>query len=778
MKLLLSWIFDHIDASVNDVDVTKIISLFNQKTAEIERAQTITFPFEQLELAQVVSVGDFAVDVTIPQWQLDSVALPPRKDGEINNWYLVYKNDKGYHWATTEQFGSAKPTLLPTMFVDEEIKAGSWKQRAAQDTIIEIDNKSITNRPDLWGHRGIAREIAALLFAPLKPIETFVKKIDQVTFDHKTNDGAYGAHVAVQTPNCARLATYTLSECAYQPSRIDMALRLSAIDAKPIDFLVDTTNYVMFDIGQPMHAFDQHKLDNQTLIVRSAHAGEKLTTLDEQQVELREDDLVITDGKKIVSLVGVMGGKDSGISQNTNAVILESGNFDAALIRKSSLLHKKRTEASMRFEKGLDLSQNTLAIERYCQLLDKYDIVYKAAKKMISVGALPEPLTLTVVHSFLEQRLGEELPEKFILNILDTIGFTVSIDSSQDEPTYLITVPSWRATKDITIAEDIVEELGRFWGYNNFKKVLPQVETKIRLFSQTTRERKIQDVLANTLHMNELVSYAFFDEEWLQRFGWQRQTKEISASYPVSEHWRRLVSTLMPNLFYAINQNIHEYQQLRFFECARVWHLVSPREIVERKVVAGVFFDETAKKDFYVFKQELETFFYQLKIPVTWHKAPHDQLPWLDEFQTATVMLGDKQLGIAGMINDEWVTKVAPSGTMFMFEFDRQLLLDHKTSPIQVKSLSRYPRVRRDFSVFVPRNVVATTIKKQIIQLDDRIENVVMVDFLERNEWPNKRALTVRVILRDDTKTLEKKEIDSLEKLINKRLHLFGAEIR
>lgn len=777
MKLLLSWIFDHIDASVDTVDVVKIVSLFNQKTAEIENTQTISFPFEQLELAQVTNVGEFEVAVTIPAWGVDNVALSARKDARVHEWCLVYKGDKGYRWATTEQFGSQKPALLPAMFVDEAIKAGSWKQRATSDVIIEIDNKSITNRPDLWGHRGIAREVAALCDLPLKPIETLVKKIDQVTFEHSTNDNTYGANVVVQTPNCARLATYTLSECAYQPSRIDMALKLSAIDAKPIDLLVDTTNYVMFDIGQPMHAFDQHQLDNQTMIVRSAHAGEKLQTLDDQEVELQEDDLVITDGQKIVSLVGVMGGKHSGISENTKAVILESGNFDAALIRKSSLLHKKRTEASMRFEKGLDPSQNILAIERYCNLLDNYDVAYKAAEKMISIGALPKPFTLTITHDFLEKRLGAQLPTDFVVNTLQTIGFTVSVESAKEQ-TYLITVPSWRATKDVTIVEDIVEEVGRFWGYNNIEKVLPHVETNIREFSTITRSRKIQDILANTLHMHELVSYAFFDEEWLQRFGWQPQTKDISASYPVSEHWRRLVSTLMPNLFYAIDQNVNEYQQLRFFECARVWQLSSPRDVVERKVVAGVLFDQTAQKDFYAFKQELETFFYQFGVTVSWHNATAAIFPWFDEYQTATVKIGDKEVGVAGMIKKQWVEKVAPSGTMFMFELDRGLLIDHEAKPVQVKPLSRYPRVRRDFSIFIPRNVIFTKIKEQLSKLDQRIEDVAIIDFLERDEWVHKRALTVRVIVRDDKKTLEKDEIESLEESINHTLLSLGAAVR
>jgi phenylalanyl-tRNA synthetase beta subunit len=234
----------------------------------------------------------------------------------------------------------------------------------------------------------------------------------------------------------------------------------------------------------------------------------------------------------------------------------------------------------------------------------------------------------------------------------------------------------------------------------------------------------------------------------------------------------------MPHLFYAIDQNVNEYQELRFFECSCIWSLVSPREVVEHKVVAGALFDQTAQKDFYAFKQELEIFFDQLKVSVTWHKAAHDQLPWFDVFQTAIVMLGDKPLGVAGMIKNEWIAKVAPLGTMFMFEFDRKLLIDYKCSPVQVKQLSRYPSVRRDFSIFVSRNIAATTIEKQISQLDDRIENIEIIDFLERDEWPNKRALTVRVILRDDHKTLEKNEIDTVEKSINRELQSLGAEIR
>ncbi|GAG03324.1 unnamed protein product, partial [marine sediment metagenome] len=270
---------------------------------------------------------------------------------EVGQWYLITQLDSNYAWASIQDVGGTRDSLMPEILV-ERASLANWKNQFEQeDYIIHVDNKSITHRPDMWGHRGFAREIAALLNLPLKPLRDFLAIAEIEPYDYQSpiqSETQSWAFEIEKNSGCTRFAAHYIPHIEYKPSSLWMAHRLARIDARAIDAIVDTTNYVMFDIGQPMHAFDADKLADKTLIARKAHQGELVYTLDNQKIELHKDDIVIANKDKPVALAGIMGDLHSSVTMFTKSILLESACFDATTIRRTSERHKIRTEACAR----------------------------------------------------------------------------------------------------------------------------------------------------------------------------------------------------------------------------------------------------------------------------------------------------------------------------------------------------------------------------------------------------------------------------------------------
>ena len=356
MKLSLAWLFDHIDADWRKIDVAQLVNRFNKMVAEIEGFQKIEIKLDSLAAAQVTKVAADHVEVNCPEWK-HTIDMPLREAKE-DQIYIIAKEGDKYRWATTLDFGSEKNTLLAPLSIEPAHMSGDWKKQVeAHDYILHLDNKSINHRPDMWGHRGVAREIAALLDMPFKALDhLLIPKEVKEPGDQKS---AGNFHIIVENPvSCRRFAGLYFSQVGSHCSTIKMAARLAKVDNKPINAIVDATNYVMLDLSQPMHAFDADTLAQKSIVVRNAKSKETISLLDGQTVELSDHDCVITDGKQPIALAGIMGGKDTGVTCKTKSVFLESANFDPAAIRKTSSRIKKRSESSARFEKNLDLSQN------------------------------------------------------------------------------------------------------------------------------------------------------------------------------------------------------------------------------------------------------------------------------------------------------------------------------------------------------------------------------------------------------------------------------------
>jgi phenylalanyl-tRNA synthetase beta chain len=785
MKLSLSWIFDHINADWKTIPVQEIVTKINSITAEIESFKQINIDVQNFQIAKVTKIAD-KITLNVIELNLE-IELSNRLDAKENDLFLIKNIGDKFSWASLTDLGSTKEGLVPNLYLgNDDLKTSNWRnQIETTDYILELDNKSITNRPDLWGHRGFAREIAAIFNLSLKPIENFILEQDIIESEFIINESQTPFSFEIENLNaCKKFATYYVPKIEVQASSLSMACRLAKTDNRPINLIVDATNYVMLDLSQPMHAFDANKISSQEVAChtkpwrsmgpRFAKPGEKITLLDNETITLTDKDLVIADAQKPIALAGIMGGLNSEVDDNTTALLIESANFDATTIRKTSTIAKKRTEASSRFEKSLDPSQNILAIERFIKILSENHLNI-SNQSIQSLGIRTENKSLEVSHDFIEKRLGAKIPEEFIINSLEKLEFTVKkIDLGKI--IYEIEIPSFRATKDITIPEDIVEEIGRFFGYGNIEFILPAKQIKPFDLSTTRRLRKIKQYLAFGAHMHEVQNYPFFDETFIKELNWQ-PVQSTRVANPVSENWVRLVDSLIPHLLKNIQQNLLLPQKLRFFEINNIWDTIDTTTTIEQKSLAGIFFDKKNIVDFYECKSYLNVLFESLGFEnIQWKK--NDNSPtYYSKYQTAELVYENKSIGYAGIIDKSLLNKIS-EGNAFIFEIDANVLLEEKPKALRFKAISKYPSVWLDISLLVPLHITVDQVTELIENSDTKIYKVELVDHFENPDWDNKKSVTMRYYLVDETKTLSKEEIDEVVNKVIENIKIVDAQIR
>jgi phenylalanyl-tRNA synthetase beta chain len=772
MKVSIAWIFDHIAADWQHIDISALVSRFNQITAEIEGFEKITIDLTSITLGRVTHIDNEHIKVMSDEFKKE-FTLPARKGVQFNQLFLIYNKKDKASWLTGADLGSSKDFLMPAVYCEQSQMAGDWKKNIqAADYIIEIDNKSITHRPDLWGHRGLAREIAAILDLPLKPLDEFLSRKKIAAYDH-TVPASKSEPFTITVENqdvIKRFAGIYLDGVEQRASLLWMAFMLARVDSKPIDALVDMTNYVMLDLSQPMHAFDANAIQDKKLIARLSKRGEKLTLLDDQTIELSSHDIIISDEQKPLGLAGIMGGKDSGISSGTKAVLLESACFDATTIRLTATRYKKRSEASARFEKSLDPNQNVFAIQRFLKLLNDANIKAVQSDEIFSIGKPAQEQKIIISHDFIEKRLGVKIAPDAIEKILKKLDFGLRADDG----VYTITVPTFRGTKDVKIKEDILEEISRFYGYGNLHPQLPSLQVHPKNLDWLYRTAKIKELCAYSMRMRELYNYAFFDEEFLTQLDWQ-PGQTLSVQNPVSENARRLVTTLIPGLLKAVVNNSAENDRLRFFEIARVWHHTPA--VVEKKSIAGIFYDKKSSIDFYDAKFELQQLFDALHIELEWHKITQPDWPWFAPYQTAHLVHNGKIVGIAGKLHPTFLNRLC-LGDAFMFELDGDFFIHHRDQVHRYEPASKYPDMARDISMLIARETTAQIIAELIKQCDSKIIKVELLDFFEKSEWPDKRSMTFRFIISDSQKTMTKEDADAIWETVADTLKQRGANIR
>jgi phenylalanyl-tRNA synthetase beta chain len=768
MKLSLRWIFDHLQGSANSIDINDVSQWIGNRVAELEEITFINRSFDQCVYGQITAIG-LTTDIWCSQLNR-TVNLDNRPDGRIGYGALLIQEDNKFRWALLSDVGSVRTQMYPLFNYNSE-DASRWKdQVVCQDWILTIDNKSITHRPDLWSHRGFAQELSGALNMPMRPLQELCAFLPA---PHVNDTDASAGPISIYntTSACQRFAAIYLSNVNNQLSNLYIIDRLLAIDSKPINALVDATNYVMYDMGQPLHAFDVRAFENKTLYITTSSQNQSLTLLDGTTVQTCADDIVITNGTSPQALAGIMGGQESSIKDSTAGCIVEAACFQGSVIRKTSARVKKRTDASARFEKNIDPTMQYNALARFISVLNDMRIAYTLDLRTVYLGKNPEVQQVFLSYKMLCERIGLTVKISTVESILQSLGFKVNI---QDD-VFTITVPPFRGTKESLIPEDIIEEIARIIRFDSIVPVLPQRPMSAFDISTVTRTRLIKQICAFGMHMNELQSYAMFDEQVLDTIKWEPKDA-IEVLSPVSENWRRLCTTLVPHMLQAIHKNHMYSTKLAFFEFGRAWYVQDDRPY-EHKKIAAIWYDKYKPVDFYWVQDELDALWDGLGISVKYQVASKTE-PWYTDGQYAHIYHDEYYIGSIGTIDATWATRIF-EGYSVAVELDGNYLINYKAPTAQFISPSRYPIVQRDISILVEKTISADSIIAALRAVDSRITSVYIIDRFYKPDMHTSHALTLRILLQDTHGTMIVEDIDSImHKLTVILTESFNARIR
>ena len=442
------------------------------------------------------------------------------------------------------------------------------------DSIVEIDNKSITHRPDLWGHFGMAREVAAILRHPLRdPVKPSLIPGEPAPIPSPIK-------VAIEDLDlCPRYSALVFDNVTVQPSPLWLQYRLTAIGLNPINNIVDMTNFIMSELAQPMHAFDRDLLHGDTIFVRRAHEGEYFLALNEQDFTLHPSNLVIADAKGAVALAGVIGGMDSAIADSTTRIVLESACFNASSVRRTSAALKLRTDASMRFEKSQDPANTVRGLARAVELLQELSPGIRLVGGLADRSKLiPPPPPILLPMAWLVRKLGKNVSPEVVRDILERLAFGVSTAAPG---VFSVTVPSWRATKDVSVKDDLVEEVGRMIGYDSIEPRPPAVLTTVPPANEERAfNRRVRAVFADQ-GFTEVYNYSFVAEADACAFGME-PAEHVTVANPIAPNQSLLRMSLLPELRGNVLENAKHFDAFRLFEIGREIHRQQrglPREI-------------------------------------------------------------------------------------------------------------------------------------------------------------------------------------------------------
>lgn len=570
-----------------------------------------------------------------------------------------------------------------------------------KDTVFVIDNKSLTHRPDCWGHRGIAREVAALLGKPLKALDADVAFANARPLSIEVRDA----------DACPRYSATTVAGVSIAPSPRWLRLLLQRVGTRPINNVVDATNFAMLDVGNPLHAFDARQISGAKIVVRRAGEGEAFTTLDGQVRKLTGQDLVIADESRAVALAGVMGGLDSEIKGDTKDVVLEAANFDAARVRTTAQRLGLRTESSSRYEKSLDPRLVDDGARVFLKLvLDLCPGATVTSAFMDVAKAYAAPTVLEVGVAYIDQRLGFAVGKERIVGVLRGLDFGVE----EQGDTLRVTVPSWRATKDIGIVDDLVEEVGRVFGYDNIPPRAPLVPV-----AQPDRnakkkfERATREVLSNACGLDELQTYSFDDDVFLGRIGVVPGPR-VTLRNAISVEQPCMRTAIGPHLLKALDTNARGFGAVTVFEIGRVFEFVEgalPNQPTTLGVLAA---NIDGTQSFARAKALLQTLCGAVERAVPEVVQGGVALAYAHPVRQARLVLGGNQIGVIAEIHPLVLHKLGVKHTGFFIELDLDALRASPIAPIKYRPLPRFPSVFRDFAVIIDKRVAAGDVGKAI----------------------------------------------------------------
>ncbi len=810
MKLSLNWIKDYVKLPEN-MDLSRLAYDLTMSTVEVEGVHDLGKQFDKIVIGIIkevlphpnadklrvckVDVGTEDIkDIVCGGSNLEAgmkvvVACP----GAMVRWHgegepVEIKNAKLRGVASFGMICASVEVGLADLFPandDHEIMDVSFLDVAAgtpiakaldlDDMILEIDNKSMTNRPDLWGHYGIARELAALYDLPLVEFEKYTPDTTE----------EYDVRI-VDSERCPRYIGARVEGLSVKPSPFEMQSRIWRVGMRPINALVDITNYVMLALGQPTHVFDSnHIIDH--IEVRRANEGETLQLLNDKELTLTNDDLVIADAEGAVALAGVMGGAKDSILPETKSVILEIANFDSRTVRRTALRYDNRTEASSRYEKAIDPERCDLALSLSMQLFSElYPDMKVTSFKDLYVNKL-EKKEIDVDFDWLDRRLGKRIPQEIVAKKLGTMGYEVTFTDTGMH----IVVPTWRSTGDVSIKADIMEEVARMYGYENFEPT-PITTSFDSAINQLDMDlvRKVKEYLAFRCNMQEIFTYPWMTDTFVNAI--LPNTEGVLAlSTPPSPSEKYIRSTLLPNICKAIVKNEHSFDSFAIFEEAQVFadkDYSSPYDEKEklpyqRKHLGCAFVGKsdnvaelfrTAKGVINMMPRytHMETFTFKRE------EKPY----WADDTVWMNIYLDDKKIGDMGLLSRKAAISCGIKVlSAVLVELDMNAFIPLKSRTNRYVQLPEFPTNNYDLSFLVDSMVkwediyTAVTGKKT-----ENLQDALFVDEYKGKQVPEgKKSVTIRLVIGSNEKTLTSSDIDAVANSVMKKLtKQLGVEFR
>ena len=653
------------------------------------------------------------------------------------------------------------------------------------DVVFELE---ITpNRPDCLSLIGVAREIRAETGNPLK--------LPQVDFNEDETDIREITSVTIEAPDlCPRYAARVIRGVKVGQSPAWLQQRLESVGIGVINNIVDITNFVLMEYGQPLHAFDYHKLAENRIVVRRAAGGENLTTLDEIDRELTSDMLVIADAEKPVALAGVMGGYDSEITETTADVLLESAYFNPSSIRATAKALGISTEASYRFERGADPGAVLAALDRAAQLIAEL-AGGSICKGVVDVYPGQQPLSeIQLRAERVNFILGTTLDASEMVQILSDLGFDVEAASTKnrqaDEETspLRVTVPTFRS--DVTREIDLIEEIARVYGYDNIPTTLPKGDIPVPAPNLSTEVRKHIKHFLLAAGMMEAINYSFchpncFDKIRLNADDPLRSTLKLQN--PLSPEMSVLRTTLLPSLLENAQHNRnHQIDTIALFEIGSVFIRNGAEKEPERvtgilagQVGEGVYSNPYREPDFYDIKGLVEGI---LEVcGIVDYTLEKTDAPTFHPGRNAAVLSSNKQIGIFGEAHPEVLENYDLPYKAYLFDFDMEALVDAAIFAKRFEPIPVYPKVERDLAIVVDKEVLSDMPTGLIYATGgELVESVRLFDVYEGEQVPEgKKSLAYAITYHSATETLTDKAVNALHDKVVKRLNQeLGAELR
>ncbi|MEI6529279.1 MAG: phenylalanine--tRNA ligase subunit beta [Candidatus Falkowbacteria bacterium] len=668
---------------------------------------------------------------------------------------------------------------------DAKIGEAFAKYLKANDTVLEVDNKSLSNRPDLLNHYGIAREIGVIFDLVVKPYDKFLNKKFEFL---STKENKLEVKVEDKEA-CPRYMAIRVENLEVKESPAWLKEKLIAVNQKPINNIVDLTNYVMLECGQPLHSFNAGDIEK--IVVRRAKKNEVFETLDEKERNLNEEDLLITDGKKAIALAGIMGGKESGIVAETKNIILESANFKAAFVRKTSQRLGLRTEASTRYEKALDANLTETALFRFLTLLHEMCPDMKIASALIDVRQVAVEIeAIELDLAWLTKKIGLEIPKEKIIKTLSQLGFKLS---GEDTETLVVGIPSWRATKDISSKEDLAEEVLRIYGYDNIPSQLPYETLRLPEINEERQvERKIKNILALKHDLSEVYNYSFVGEDQLKKLNIDF-FNYLKLANPLSDIQTILRQSLVPNLINNIKTNQFKADSLAFFEIGGVF-FNAPGSLKKEATGDSTIPYQEKHLGIILAGEETDLFGRVKGIVSSLIKdlITHDAISefvlseefpgWADNKIIAKIKVYGREIGVVAVLNKAASDNVNLKKPVVIAEINFKDLFEliFSAQTTHFKELAKYPAVVRDFAFVIKEKILYNEFKHEIVKFNSLIKEAELFDVYVGNKLAaDEKSLAFHLTFQSEEKTLLNNEVDlTVDSLIKHLAEKFEARLR